>query len=124
MGIGGRSKFQTRIPAIKNVSASINKAQPDPYKVTSVPPSRAPTTNPILLDRATTALPSLNFSFGKISGSTPVMAGHQSALRIPNSAPIDAKSQIVGKFPMKEIALIAAKKLPIMSAPPTTRFRL
>ena len=78
----------------------------------------------MLLERATTAFPSLNLSLGKISGSTPVIAGHHSALSTPKSAPISAKSQTDGKFPINESALVAAKKLPMMSAPPTTRLRL
>jgi len=57
----------------------------------------APTTKPILLDSATMAFPSFSFSLGKISGSTPTIAGHHKALRTPNIAPISASSQTDGK---------------------------
>ena len=96
-GIGGRSKFQTKIPAIKNEIASISSAQPEPYRVTRAPPMSAPTTNPILVDNATMAFPSLSFSLGKISGSTPTIAGHHKALSTPKIAPMNASSQTDGK---------------------------
>ena len=95
--MAGKSKFHTRNPAIKKDIASINNAQPDPYNVTSVPPKSAPRTKPILLDRATIAFPSFKLVLGKISGSTPVIAGHQSALSTPKIAPIKANNQTEGK---------------------------
>ena len=73
---------------------------------------------------AITALPCCNFSFGKTSGSTPDIAGHQRAFKTPKSAPINAKSRTLELLTISEIALIAANPLPITSAPPTIRLRL
>ena len=52
------------------------------------------------------------------------MAGHQSAFKIPKSAPINAKKKTLDWLAIKEIALSAANPLPKISAPPTIRFRL
>ena len=73
---------------------------------------------------AITALPCCNFSFGKTSGRTPDIAGHQSAFKTPNKAPIKANSRTLELLTINEIALIAANPLPITSAPPTIRLRL
>jgi len=70
-----------------------------------------------------TAFPSCNFSFGRISGKTPDIAGHQMALRIPKSPPMSASNQVLENPAMREMALTAARKLPSMSLPPTKRFR-
>ena len=71
-----------------------------------------------------TAFPCCSFSFGKISGNTPDMAGHQSAFSTPKSAPIKANNQTDGKPAINAIALTAVKTEPIMSTVPTIRFRL
>ena len=52
------------------------------------------------------------------------MAGHQSAFRMPKSAPISASNQIEGKPAINAIALTAVKTEPIMSTVPTMRLRL
>ena len=72
----------------------------------------------------TTAFPCCSFSFGNISGRTPDIAGHQSAFKIPNNAPINASKKTLEWLTINETALTVAKLLPIMSAPPTMRFRL
>ena len=116
-------KFQTIAPAIKNEIASTSKPQPAPTVDTRIPPPSVPRMYPKLVVNPITALPSCNFSFGNISGRTPDIAGHQIALRIPKSAPISASNQVLEKPTMSEIALRAARKLPIMSLPPTRRLR-
>ena len=45
------------------------------------------------------------------------------ALRTPKSAPMVASNHTEENPAINEIALIAARKLPIMSLPPTKRFR-
>ena len=45
------------------------------------------------------------------------------ALRIPKSAPIRASNHVLEKPAIREIALTAARKLPSMSLPPTSRLR-
>ena len=71
-----------------------------------------------------TAFPCCSFSYGRTSGSTPDIAGHQSAFKTPNNAPIKASKKTLEWLTIKEIALMAANPLPIMSAPPTMRFLL
>ena len=71
-----------------------------------------------------TALPCCSFAFGKISGSTPDIAGHHKAFKIPKSAPIKASKKTLEWPTINESALTAANPLPITSAPPTIRFRL
>jgi hypothetical protein len=66
----------------------------------------------------------LSFSFGTIAGSTPNIAGHHIAFKIPNRKPITTKSGTEAKAKMNDAALMATKRLPSISVPPTIRFRL
>ena len=116
-------RFHTITPAIKKENPSIKSAHPGLVRVTITPPSKVPKTTPILLINPIIAFPSCNFSFGNISGSTPDMAGHQRAFNTPKSAPITASNKMEEKPAIKEIALTATRKLPIMSLPPTMRLR-
>jgi hypothetical protein len=92
--IFGRSRFQTIIPAIKKEMASTKRAHPDPNSVTNVPPSKRTKYVTNIGSHAQSqrfhAVISLSV---RISGSTPDIAGHQRAFKIPKSAPISAKKK-------------------------------
>ena len=122
--MGATLSRQIKIPATRNEIASTNRAGPEPKRVTIVPPRRAPTTKPKLPNKPTRALPSFSFSLGTIAGRIPVIAGHHSALSIPNTKPINTSRDTDAKPKIKDAALIATEILPRISAPPTIRFRL
>ena len=73
---------------------------------------------------AITAFPCCNFSFGRISGSTPDIAGHHNAFKIPKSAPISAKKKTLDWLAIKEIAPLADLVLVVGSTNSSNSVRL
>ena len=113
----------TRQPAIKNDTASIRIAQPEPKAATRTPATAAPIVNARLAPMPTKAFADCSKRFSTICGINPINAGYQSAFKMPKTNPLNASNGIDAWCVRNASALIETKMLPRRSVPPTKRAR-